>query len=782
VIEQPRDEAVPESLDERDPLDLLAEEFAERCRRGEQPALDEYLTRYPQWADELRDLLPAAALMEELRRRKQAGRAAGIGPIERLGDYRIVRELGRGGMGIVYEAVQESLGRHVALKVLPRHSLLDPKKLARFQREAQAAAGLHHSNIVPVFGVGEHDGLHYYVMQLIPGQSLHEVLARLRRGASWPEILSRAEPITVTGASNPTAAGSSLSSTLLRGRGAGGEGVRGENPLCWDHWREVARLGVQAADALDYAHKHGTLHRDIKPANILIDPQGTVWLTDFGLAKLSQQHNLTSTGDLVGTLQYLAPESLHGQTDARGDVYSLGLTLYELLTLTPPFPESNPAKLLQQVSATEPIRPRKLNPAIPRDLETILLKAIAREPSRRYSTAGELAEDLRCFLDDRPIRARRITPAERLRRWYRHNRAVAGLLAALVLVFFTGFGGALWKWHEAEEALRNEARATERAESNVRLSLQALEDIFNDLAVREAGPWGRRGRPGTERGRTPPQRDSQEAALLQDVLQFYEEFAKENETNSRVESEAAKAHRRVGDIHQHRGESEKAAASYRRAAAILEELVTADPSQPDYRYELAETYARIDLRTLGAAELTEAEKHLRRALELAEGLRAEDARVSRYTSLAAQLQSKLGATLRKQERTDEAETAYRQAVTLLDRPGRLNLWDALALVRVREALANLLIECDRLADARAVARESFDGLERLRNELRNDRRFGSGNPLLADPYKNLAAVLARLGEELLAADALRQSEELRKKPRGAPPAGPGPEKKSVRPE
>ncbi len=189
------------------------------------PSLSEYLTRYPQWADELRELLPAAAFMEQLRRHKQ-GAAAALGreTIERLGDYRIVRELGRGGMGIVYEAVQESLGRHVALKVLPRHSLLDPKKLARFQREAQAAAGLHHSNIVPVFGVGEDDGLHYYVMQLIPGQGLHEVLARLRRGVSWPEIMSRAEPATAANLSGTTA--SALPSPRSGGEGLG---VRGRS-------------------------------------------------------------------------------------------------------------------------------------------------------------------------------------------------------------------------------------------------------------------------------------------------------------------------------------------------------------------------------------------------------------------------------------------------------------------------------------------------------------------------------------------------------------------------
>ncbi len=244
---------------------------------------------------------------------------------ERLGEYRIVRELGRGGMGIVYEAVQESLGRHVAVKVI-HHVHLDPKRLQRFQREAQAVAQLHHTNIVPIFGVGEHDGLPYYVMQYIRGNGLDAVLRDLARRRA-----------------------------------------RGEGP---ERWRFVARVGVQAAEALQYAHEQGVLHRDIKPANLLVDEHETVWITDFGLAKLIGRDDLTGTGDVIGTLRYLAPEALHGETDPRSDIYSLGLTLYELLTLEPPFGELSPSELLRHVSEGQPTTPRRLrpdDPARPRD-------------------------------------------------------------------------------------------------------------------------------------------------------------------------------------------------------------------------------------------------------------------------------------------------------------------------------------------------------------------------------------------------------------------------------
>ena len=520
---------------ERDPLDLLAEEFTLLCRRGQQPSVVEFAEQYPEWANQLRDLLPSVARMEQLRylRQSEYGSAADGVNLRQIGDYRIVQEVGRGGMGIVYEAVQESLGRRVALKVLPRHSLLDPKNRERFRREAQAAARLHHTNIVPVFGVGEQDGLPYYVMQFIQGQGLNEILAQ------WREETA-----------------------------AAAKAPQGDSPDRW-RWQPVAEVGVQVAEALHYAHQQGTLHRDIKPANLLLDDQGTVWVTDFGLAKSvpavfatspgqSQRGGLTNTGDIVGTLQYLAPESFQGQVDARSDVYSFGLTLYELLTLTPAFSGATPAELLQQVSEQEPVPPRKVNPAIPRDLETIVLKAIAREPNHRYQTAGELAEDLKRFLDDRPIRARRATPAERVGRWCRRNRAIASLILALVVVFLAGFAAVTWKWQEAAaerqraehnlalatEALRRESHqrakaeaATERAEANVNLSLQAFGDIFNQLSRREQNsPFYEIAERERPRPSADPRKSQEDAALLESILRFYDQFAEQNVTNPNLQA------------------------------------------------------------------------------------------------------------------------------------------------------------------------------------------------------------------------------------------------------
>ena len=307
------------------------------------------------------------ALIEQLRRRRAHNlHALAETAPERLGDFRIIREVGRGGMGIVYEAEQESLRRRVALKVLPRLSQMDASRVERFRREALAASMLHHNHIVPVFGVGEIEGSHFYVMPFIDGKGMDEILAGWRRQS---------------GGKAPVA------------------DVACEEP----RWRLVARLGAQVADALQFAHEHGVLHRDIKPANLLLDERGKIWVTDFGLAKLLESGDLTRTGDLIGTLQYMPPESLGGRGDARGDIYSLGLTLREMLTLEPPYPETDPSSLLKCVAEGRPTAPRKIDPSLPRDLETIILKATAHDPADRYETARELSEDLGRLLADRAI-------------------------------------------------------------------------------------------------------------------------------------------------------------------------------------------------------------------------------------------------------------------------------------------------------------------------------------------------------------------------------------------
>src|SRR5262245_23251700 len=319
---------------------------------------------------------------------------------ETLGDFRLLREIGRGGFGVVYEAEQVSLGRRVAVKVLPSVAILEPKHLRRFQVEAQAEAALQHPHIVPVIASGQDRGIPYLAMRLIEGRHLAEV------------ILQRRE------------------------RHEGGLPPR-----------EVARLGKQAAEALDFAHRNDVLHRDIKPANLLLDDRGHLWISDFGLARIRGDSDLTASGDLIGTLRYMSPEQVLGRrglVDHRSDIYSLGATLYELLTLAPSHEGEDRAAILRKISLEEPVVPRERDPMIPLDLEKIVLKALAKDPIERYTTAGELAEDLGRFLDDRPVLARRPSLSSRAARWARRHRPAVASAALLLALSLIGLATAGW--------------------------------------------------------------------------------------------------------------------------------------------------------------------------------------------------------------------------------------------------------------------------------------------------------------------------------------------------
>jgi serine/threonine protein kinase/WD40 repeat protein/Tfp pilus assembly protein PilF len=457
----------------RNPVEILAEEFLDRYRRGERPTLTEYVDRHPELSGEIREIFPALLAIEEAgphpAPRHASLHADGSMP-ERLGEFRIVGEIGRGGMGVVYEAIQESLGRHVALKILPLGAMADPAALKRFRREARSVAALHHSNIVPVFGIGEHAGHHYYAMQLIRGRTLEAVLGgvcRLRdltgRWMALPsspaerdatEIAGRLmsgqfihaaaqgegededEPTTdPTGSSGPrvppagVAPDSEITTVTIAQRGES------------QYHRRIARIGLQVAEALGYAHDQGVLHRDIKPSNLLMDDAGTVWVLDFGLAKSEAAGEQSASRDIVGTLRYMAPERFDGRSDRRSDVYGLGVTLYELLTLRPAFDDGQQSALIHQILHGAATSPRYIDRRIPRDLETIVLKAMAREPSARYASAHALGEDLRRFLENRTILARRSTSLERTSRWCRRNPLVAALLTSVVvlLAFIAGY-------------------------------------------------------------------------------------------------------------------------------------------------------------------------------------------------------------------------------------------------------------------------------------------------------------------------------------------------------
>ena len=480
----------------------LAEEFLERYRKGERPALKDYIDRNPELAGEIREVFPAMAMMENIAIRDDSlageetdatsGFAATKGPrLEQLGDYRIIREIGHGGMGVVYEAEQVSLGRHVALKVLPPQMVHDRKQHQRFEREARAAAKLHHTNIVPVFGVGEHEGTAYYVMQYIQGQGLDAVIdelqrmrlggsgslvagttdpaepaaarrrrrrrgsvaleravrddpgewldarPRARRGWRWHATRCRlfwwlgsspcdpsrqrsrrhggtARDARARGSGSPSAvrrsvADSSSRSSSISLSGKSRDGHSKNRSRSATYWQSVAQIGFQVAEALEYAHKQGILHRDIKPSNLLLDSHGTVWVTDFGLAKADDQQNLTHTGDILGTLRYMPPEAFEGKCDARGDVYSLGLTLYELLAFRPAFDQKDRGALIRQVTQDEPPRLSKVRGDCPATWRRSCTRRSTATPTIAMPRPTQLAADLQRFLDDEPIQARRLS-------------------------------------------------------------------------------------------------------------------------------------------------------------------------------------------------------------------------------------------------------------------------------------------------------------------------------------------------------------------------------------
>ncbi len=348
-----------------------------------------------------------------------------------LGDFRIVCEIGRGGMGVVYEAEQISLARRVALKVLPAHITIDPRSVERFEREAKAAARLRHPGIVEIYAVGEDAGTHYFAMERIDGTPLNVVIERMRQ-EGFDALTTR-----------PTSTPSPHRAAAPSGTKTSATSTAAQNKA---YIETVVKLVASIADALDYAHGQGIIHRDVKPSNILVRADGSPTLMDFGIAREQGLPSVTLTGEFAGTPYYVSPEqamSTRMKLDHRTDVFSLGVTLYELLTLERPFPGDDPREVLGRIITKEPLDPQKLNPRLAPDLATIVLKALEKDPDRRYATAGAMAEDLRAFLEYRPIAARRASVRTRLMRFARREPAKATLLAVLLLgiPLVAGLGG-----------------------------------------------------------------------------------------------------------------------------------------------------------------------------------------------------------------------------------------------------------------------------------------------------------------------------------------------------
>lgn len=533
----------PEIDDEDDRLGEAIEQYLELAERDQAPDLEDFLARHEDIQEDLRAALEGLELVHGLVGRGGSTPGSGRGGStrwlvsgQRIAGYRIVRELGRGGMGTVYEAVHVGLDRPVALKVLGTHAAPDSSARRRFLNEAKTAAGLHHTHIVPVFDVGQVGGLCYYAMQRIEGSGLDRVIRHLRRtrapaggpagstisgesgtagassfGSKIGQIWVRVSPgwlwrqprrvpavprgdASAANAWDPPSASASQGRSGLAGLGLGidppiptvdstaswagvrpgrrdpgrsspsfsrpgqedpsgsaigGAGAttlhspgapaaRSDEPPPFDpprgsaYFRWAAAVGLQAADALAHAHHQGVIHRDVKPSNLLIDAPGNIWVTDFGLARRLADPGHTLHDGLLGTPRYMSPEQARtaGNVDGRTDVYSLGATLYELLTLRPPFDGQSAAELIDQIGRDDPAPPRRYEPRIPRDLETIVLKALAKRPVDRYASAAELAEDLARFLSHAPVKARRIGPVGRLWRIARRHPQIAAVTTA----------------------------------------------------------------------------------------------------------------------------------------------------------------------------------------------------------------------------------------------------------------------------------------------------------------------------------------------------------------
>jgi tetratricopeptide (TPR) repeat protein len=359
---------------------------------------------------------------------------------ERVGDFELLREIGRGGMGIVFEARQLSLNRRVALKVLPPGLGLTQQAVRRFDREARAAAKLHHTNIVPVYATGEDSGCHYYAMELVEGQSLAEILSDFRQE---PEH-SVFDGLSVSPGEEASVSESTTSSDTTT------HGARRRFDV-------VARLVAEVAEALDYAHGRGIIHRDIKPANLMLSADGRLCVTDFGLARISQEPGMTVSGSFLGSPAYMSPEQIAAgriALDHRTDVYSLGAVLYEMLTLRRPFTGEGRDQVLTAIMTKDPPPPRGLNPRVPVDLETICLKAMEKDPDRRYQSAGELAQDIRRFLAHGLILARRAGPLRRAVKQVQRHPVAAVLVVAVVVI--GALGGVAWRVSQqrAREATR----------------------------------------------------------------------------------------------------------------------------------------------------------------------------------------------------------------------------------------------------------------------------------------------------------------------------------------
>jgi serine/threonine protein kinase/Flp pilus assembly protein TadD len=709
-------------------LAVVYGEFVLREQLGEQPALEEFLWRFPHFADRLRRQV---ALHRALQAEDQESGPPTVAPddlppalgpdtvpapappVPRSGlpsaprpavpGYEILEELGRGGMGVVYKARQTKLKRVVALKMILAGAHANAAQLTRFRAEAEAVARLQHPNIVQIHEVGEHQGLPYFSLEFVDGGSLDKQLA----GHPQPAV-------------------------------------------------PAARLVEKLARAMDSAHQKGIIHRDLKPANVLLAAppapapegkqksrsrgersgssasfQGFTYgepkITDFGLAKqLESDAGHTRSGAVLGTPSYMAPEQARGAQSVIGpatDVYALGAILYEMLTGRPPFRAATAMETVNQVLAGDPVPPRRLNPKVPRDLETICLKCLEKEPRKRYAGALDLADDLRRFQDGEPIQARPTSAWERGVKWARRRPAVAALLAVSALAVFSLLVGAFW-YNARVRAERD------RAEANFDLALKAVEEMLTEVGTQKLAD-----EPGMEQTRR---------TLLEKALHFYQEFVRQKSTDPLLRRKLAQAYKNKGDILRQLGRYGEAEEAYGQAITLSRQLADDSPDEPEHRHLLAESSNWLGETFRLSGQLPQAREAYEKALKLQQGLIEQSPDRVDYRKEKARSYSNLGLAFRETSQAPKAREAFAEAIAILTR-----LTERSPGPDLRQELARAYLNQGPVSDGFKAARGSYDDavaiLRRLAEKNPRNREYRHE---LGISYNNRGNLFRAEGERL----------------------------------
>jgi serine/threonine protein kinase/tetratricopeptide (TPR) repeat protein len=715
-----------------------------------------FAARFPELGEELYDHLMNLELMQRA--------ASDMRPMacsnslqlvaQTLGDFHILREVGRGGMGVVYEAVQLSLGRRVALKILAQSGEVDEKRLKRFKNEVLAAAQLHHPNIAPVYAVGCEGGLHYFAMQFIEGQTLAAVMALLRDRVAinlWCRTGADAPTVTLNHDGSPPAdagdtpyPGPYGATTPDRDLPA----IELSNQYCLHrraYHRMVARIGIEAALALEHAHQLGVIHRDIKPGNLMLDHSGHLWVTDFGLARLASEVGPTVTGDFIGTLRYMSPEQAlarRGLLDQRTDIYSLGATLYELATLKPALTALDRAESFRQIAFEEPVLPRRLDRAIPIDLETILLKAMNKEPAGRYQTAQDLADDLNRFLEDQPVGARRPGAMQRMAKWCRRHRSVVTATVAMAIIGLAFSAWFFWRGKkEAEDLQRKQEEAAWKAKLGIDIARQALDQMYEQSQRWfRSEPWGA----------------VDQSEFLKKAHSFYEELTREQYETPAGRFCCAQAHHRIGQIRL-LIDTDNAQGPVTEAIGLLNKLLKEYPNNLQYQCELAGCYITEGDVLERLMQFEQAEASFLRARACLHKLGTGHRGAPKETEQMADCEYRLGMVQeqfcdRDKSRFAEAEAAFLRAEKLfVELAGKepANYEHASHLAALSLHRGRLLLQDGHTHDAEPLLTKALEALKKL----------AADSMLLPDFRQELPAAHAALGELFAKTDRHAQAEQ-----------------------